>query len=76
MKNNAVDYSGTAKVFVNGIPAVFAGTTSYRNYILRDTVLYSFKVDPTVLDNSVMVELTTTDDSKPYTVIYAELEVK
>ena len=75
MENNAMDYSSAIKIYANGKEAVYKGTSAYRNNVMRGITLYSFKLDPTVLDNSVMLELTTTEASKPYTVVYAELEV-
>lgn len=75
MENNTVDYTNSLKVYVNCVPAVCVGRVGNNNHLLLGTHLYKFKVDPTVLDNSVTVEMTTTDDSKPYTVVYGELTV-
>lgn len=71
--NAVIDYSQAMKVFVNGKPATYIGRVKGTEYLVRDMYIYKFSVDKSVIDNSVMVEMTTTDAARPYNVMYAEL---
>lgn len=73
VEDSGVDYSQAMKIFVNGKPAVFKSRTNGTELMIHGRYVYTFDVDKSAIGNSAMVELTTRDDSKPYTVIYAEL---
>lgn len=72
-ENSEMDYSDAMKIFVNGKPATLISRTNGTDRMSFGYYVYTFAVDKSVINNSVMVELTTTDDSKPYSIIYAEL---
>lgn len=70
------DLSSVMKVFVNGTEVVYKGRALNEfPYTKDDTYLYAYEVDASAINGSVVVEFTTTEKEKPYTVCYAELVV-
>lgn len=67
------DLSTAMKIFVNGKQATLINRAAGNDRLTLDQIVYTFSVDKSVIKNSAMVEMTTTNEAMPYTVTYAEL---
>lgn len=72
----SVDVSSAIKVFVNGKQATLIGRAAGADGLTKDSYVYTFSVDKSVIKNSAMVEMTTTSEGVTYTVNYGELVFK
>ena len=68
------------EICVNNVKADYIGTGTddfgYIAAVSKTAKIYQFEVDASVINGAAVVEMTTNDSNRPYTVIFAELKVE
>lgn len=80
VEEGALPSQKAMEIYVNNVKADYIGTGTddfgYIAAVSKTAKIYNFEVDASVINGAAAVEISTNDNNRPFTVIFAELKVE